>query len=85
MCERGTHHGHTGCGCWEGHFGPPMGHGEHHGGYGCCHTGNGPGTHFQRRFPTREERIRRLEEYLKDLQAEAKAVEERLAEMKANS
>jgi len=40
---------------------------------------------FHRRFSTREERIARLEEYLKNLQAEAKAVEERLAEMKAGS
>lgn len=34
-------------------------------------------------LPSREERITRLEEYLKGLQAEAKALEERLAEMKA--
>jgi hypothetical protein len=32
---------------------------------------------------SREERIAWLEQYLKDLQAEAKAVEERIAEMKA--
>jgi hypothetical protein len=38
---------------------------------------------FHRRFPTREERIAWLEEYLKDLQAEVKAVEEHLAELKA--
>jgi hypothetical protein len=38
---------------------------------------------FGRRFPTRDERIARLEEYLKDLQAEAKAVEEHIAELKA--
>ncbi len=38
---------------------------------------------FGRRFPTREERIAWLEEYLKELQAEAKAVEERIAELKA--
>jgi hypothetical protein len=65
-------------------------------GYSCCcgewpgpgrHFGFGwrfgPGEHFRRRFPTREERIAWLEEYLKALQAEAKAVEERIAEMKA--
>jgi hypothetical protein len=71
------------------------GHGEHHGdhGYGysycCCGEGSGPGgrfgpgMRFGRRFPTREERIAWLEEYLQELQAEAKAVEERIAEMKA--
>jgi hypothetical protein len=37
---------------------------------------------FFRRFPTRAERIGRLEEYLKALQAEARAVEERVAELK---
>ncbi len=46
-----------------------------------CHAGRG----FARHFSTREERITRLEEYLKDLQAEAKAVEERLAQMRAGS
>lgn len=69
------------------------GHGEHHGGYGescCCGEGPGPGGHFgpdwrfRRRFPTREERIAWLEEYLQELQAEAKAVEERIAKMKAH-
>jgi len=65
-------------------------HGEHRGGYGysgCCGEGGfagfGPGMRFGRRFPTRAERIAWLEECLKNLQAEAKAVEERIAEMKA--
>ena len=50
---------------------------EHHPG-GCgCHPGFGP-----RRFLTREEVIGRLEEYLKQLQAEAKGVEERLAQLR---
>ena len=48
---------------------------HHH--HGCCHGG------FHRHLRTREERIARLEEYLKELQAEAKAVEERVAELKA--
>jgi hypothetical protein len=58
---------------------------------GCCCGEGGPGTgwepgmRFHRRFSTREERIARLEEYLKNLQAEAKAVEERLAEIKSAS
>jgi hypothetical protein len=38
--------------------------------------------HFRRRFHTREERVARLEEYLRDLKAEAKAVEEQIAELK---
>jgi len=70
-------------------------HGEHQGGcghsYGCCcgeRPGPGghfaPGGHFRRRFPTREERIAWLEEYLQELQAEAQAVEERIAKMKAH-
>ena len=46
-----------------------------------CHAGRGFGRHFS----TREERMTRLEAYLKDLQSEARAVEERLAEMKAGS
>ena len=36
----------------------------------------------RRQFPTTEETIGRLEEYLKQLQAEAKGVEERIAELK---
>ena len=62
------------------------GHGGHHGyASGCCcdSAASGSGFPFRRRFPTREERIAWLEEYLKDLQAEAQAVEERIAEMKA--
>lgn len=35
------------------------------------------------RFPSQEEYIAWLEAYLKELQAEAKAVEERIAELKA--
>jgi len=67
MCGHGGHHGHHG----------PAG--------GCCcgPTAWGPGFPFGRRFPTREERIAWLEEYMKDLQAEVKAVEERIAELKA--
>ena len=46
--------------------------------------GMGAGMGFQRRFVSREEIAARLEEYLKNLQAEAKGVEERLAELKKN-
>jgi len=49
----------------------------------CCQPGGFHGRPFHRHFPSREELISRLEEYLKDLRAEGKAVEERLAEMKA--
>jgi hypothetical protein len=37
---------------------------------------------FQRHFISREEIVSQLEEYLKQLQAETKGVEERIAEMK---
>lgn len=38
---------------------------------------------FRRRMLTRQERIERLEGYLKDLRLEAQAVEERLADLRA--
>ena len=70
------HEGHSGdCGCG-GH--------EPHGHHGCscgCHQHHG-GMGFHRRFVSREEIAARLEEYLKQLQAEAKGVEERIAELK---
>ena len=50
----------------------------------CCQPGSFHEDFFQRRFSTREERITRLEEYLSELQEEAKAVEEHLARMKAD-
>jgi len=46
---------------------------------GCCCCGSG---HAPRRFRTREEVAGELEEYLKQLRAEAKGVEERIAELK---
>lgn len=66
------HHPHEGCGC-ERHAHPPAA--QH--GCGCVHHG-----YLPRRFPSREELIQEMEEYLKQLQAEVKGVEERLAEMK---
>ena len=48
----------------------------HHG--GCCCSGHGHPV----RQPTREEVVAQLEQYLHDLQAEAKAVEQRIADMK---
>ncbi|MCK4791177.1 MAG: hypothetical protein KAV87_46020 [Desulfobacteraceae bacterium] len=63
------------------------GHGElygHHShGSCCCQPGGLHGRPFHQHFPSREDRIARLEEHLKEIQAEAKAVEEHLAEMKA--
>lgn len=62
------------------------GYGLHHRRHRNCCRGEtrywswGPG--FHRRFSTREGRIARLEEYLKELQAEAQAVQEYLAEAK---
>lgn len=58
------------------------GHGHHHGcGGGSMHCA--PGLFWGRRFFTREERIAELEEYLNALKAEASAVEETIAELKA--
>jgi len=49
---------------------------HHHEGCGCGHG------HPPRRFPIREEIIQEMEDYLKQLHAEAKGVEERIAEIK---
>jgi hypothetical protein len=80
--------GEDACGCGEGCHE----HGEHHHGYGRQH-----GYGFRRRFMTRAERAAKLERYLSDLreeiegakgyvqelEAEAKAVEEEIAGLKA--
>jgi len=81
-CEE--RHGEHDCGCGDRHGHDGCGEQEHrHGrGHGCCCEGE-PGRHFQRRFHTREERLASLEGYLQDLQAEVKAVEEQIAELKA--
>lgn len=90
--EHGGHHGvqherrwegqGEDCGCGgHGHHGM-YGEGYHHGSCGCgCHQHHGA-MGFHRRFISREEIAARLEEYLKQLQAEVKGVEERLAELK---
>lgn len=70
------------CGCGgHGHHG--MWGGWRQRGYcGCgCHHHHG-GMGFHRHFISREETISRLEEYQKELQSEAKGVEERIAELK---
>ena len=70
------------CGCGgHGHHGMYGGR-HHHGGCRCgCHQQH-EGMGFRRHFIPREEIIARLEEYLKQLQAEAKGVEERIAELR---
>lgn len=88
-CEHHGGHRHEhgeggqGCGCEHGRE-CCCGRGPHHAGghHGPC--AGGPGRHFRRHFYTREERLARLEEYLKDLQAEVKAVEELMAALKAS-
>ena len=68
----------------------------HHPDYGCeqrLHHAQRPGLHQHwgcrcgpghapQRFPAREEIVEELEEYLKQLRAEARGVEERIAELK---
>lgn len=49
-----------------------------HHSWGCCCA---PGHPF-RRFPTKEESVAQLEEYLKNLRVEAKGVEEHIAELR---
>lgn len=61
------------------------GRGPHHGREHRGPCGGGPGRHFRRHFFTREERLAWLEAYLKELQAEVKAVEEKTAELRAAS
>lgn len=68
------HHPDYGC---ERHFHHSPQRGSHHR-WGCC---CGPG-YVPRRFPTREEIVEELEEYLKQLRAEAKGVEEHITELK---
>ena len=68
-CMSGHGHGHS-----PHHTSGEVGHHQS----GCC-CGAGHGF---RQFPTKEEMIARLEDYLKNLQAETKGVEEHLAELK---
>jgi hypothetical protein len=71
-CHCGCHHGSgsaSQCGCGGGHS-------QH----GCS------GDHalrFHRRFRSRDDEVADLEQYLRDLEAEAKGVRERLAEVRA--
>ena len=67
-----------GCG-HKGHHGGRHGHGHGHGGHWGCGAG---GFRFGPCFATGEEKISWLEQYLGELQEEAKAVEERIAKLK---
>ena len=51
--------------------------GGHHPGGGCCAPGHG----FQH-FPTKEDVVSGLEEYLKQLQEEARSIEEHIENLK---
>ena len=83
----GEHHGELhgerqqgDCGCG-GHRHGMHGESRHRGFCECgCHQHHGMG--FHRHFVSREEVITRLEQYQKELESEAKAVGERIAELK---
>ena len=76
-CDCGGHPQHgCGCGCHAQSGCGCGGHSQH--GCGC---GGGHRFRFHRWFSTGEEEVAALEEYLKDLEAEAKGVRERLAEL----
>lgn len=69
------HHHHSAEGDWRGRP-------AHCREWRCGPGDKAPGM-FRRRFISREERIAWLEQYLRELQNEAKAVEERIADLKA--
>jgi predicted transcriptional regulator len=60
-------------------------HREEHPGYGrhCCREGHHGYEQFTRRFLTKEEKIKKLEEYAQELKNELAAVQERIKELKA--
>ncbi len=64
------------CGCEHGGYHTSWQAGHHQA--GCCCMPH----HGVHRFPTKEEILAGLEEYLKHLQEEVKGVEERIAEFK---
>lgn len=84
----GMDYGH---GKWHGHHYYSGGGMSHHS-RGCCcgchHVGgryHGHGEFMQRRFISKEEIITKLQEYLNQLQAEAKGVEEHINALKKES
>jgi hypothetical protein len=60
-------------------------HGEEHHGFGghCWREGHHGYGQFTRRFLTKEEKIKKLEEYTQELKNELAAVQERIKELKA--
>ena len=78
---------------WHGHHGYPGGGGMHHGSDSCCSCGchqgdgisHGHSGMMNRLFTSKEELIVKLEEYLKQLQAEVKGVKEHIAELNKES
>lgn len=89
------HHGHHGDHGHHEDHGPHGHHGHHsHHGHDCCcgshqerwscgcHGSPGARKRFERRYWTKEEIIAELEVYLASLQAEARAVSERIEELK---
>lgn len=70
MCHQAS------CGCEQhSHAQIPRGMPQHHEGCWCGHG-------HPRRFLTKEESIQEMEDYLKQLHAEAEGVEESIAELK---
>ncbi len=63
------------CCCHGGHF-----HGRSMWGHGCCCMCDEPG--FRRRFFSKAEIIKQLEEYLEELKLEVKGLEERIEDLK---
>jgi hypothetical protein len=82
QCGCGGHHGHH----QEQHHGP---HHHDHCSCGCHHSpgcrceGEGRAYGFQRRFRSRVEQVAELEAYLKELEAEAQGVRERMEELRS--
>lgn len=74
---------HSGCGCHE-HQESGHGHHGHQRDCGCgCHGGHHGAGLPHRRFMSREETIKHLEDYLQQLQSEAKGVGEHLEKLKS--
>ncbi len=83
-CCREHSHGHEHDCCCERH--EHQGHHDHHRPEERHpHENRREGHRFHRRFSTREERLAEMESYLRDLQAEIKAVEEHIADLKSGS
>ena len=81
-CCCGEGHAQHGCDCG--------GHSRHECNCGCysqcgCGCSGERPLRFQRRFRSRDDDVADLEQYLKDLEAEAKGVRERLAEVRGAS